>query len=359
MKFVKTLVVLLIGPFVGGVLSVYASALPQAKPNSTLDLLPSSPTAQGALATSMSVAFLSETSIAVGLCQRSSDSKCELSVIRWENGVLRVIARTHRFGPTQMEIHPSTGGRILTTPIGKLPATLYSEDLSVGQELVLLRYVSQSGATVAELNRGGWKLYRLASRLEPLREGTGELQAVSEGVVVIRDGDLLRTETLEGKPVASFSLRPASKCYSSVALVGDSLYLSDCKGARIVDFSGREQLRVRPPRGWGQRPTSSDNGERLLFHHLDRKISAVRSVGEDVLAIATLGLGVADEQANREEIRVVDTTNGNSCFDWKSGDDLSENAASISPSGEFVAIGSAGSLSVYRLPAVCETKTTK
>ena len=126
-----------------------------------------------------------------------------------------------------------------------------------------------------------------------------------------------------------------------------------------MDFSGREQLRVRPPRGWGQRPTSSDNGKRLLFHHLDRKISAVRSVGEDVLAIATLGLGVGDEQDNREQIRVVDTTNGNSCFDWKRGGDLSENAASISPSGEFVAIGSAGSLSVYRLPAVCETKMTK
>jgi hypothetical protein len=358
MKFVKTLAVLLIVPIVGGGLSVYASALPQAEPNATLDLSPSSPTAQGARATSMSVTFLSETSIAVGLCQRSSDSVCELSVIRWENGVLRVIARTHRFGPTQMEIHPSTG-RILTTPIGKLPATLYSEDLSVGQELVPLHHVSQSGATVAEVNQKGWKLYRLASSLEPLRAGTGELQAVSERVVVIRDGDLLRTETLEGKPVASFSLRPTRKCYSSVVLAGDSLYVRDCKEARIVDFSGREQLRVRPPGGWGLRPTSSDNGKRLLFHSFDRKISAVRSVGEDVLAIATLGLGVADQQDNREEIRVVDTTNGNSCFDWKRSGDLSENAASISPSGEFVAIGSAGGLSVYRLPAVCETKTTK
>ena len=358
MKFAKTLAVLLIGPLVGAGLIVYASALPQAEPNATLDLSPSSPTAQGASATSMSVTFLSETSIAVGLCQRSSDSACELSVIRWENGVLRVIARTHRFAPTQMEIHPSTG-RILTTPKGKLPATLYSEDLSVGQELVPLHRVSQSGATVAEPNRGGWKLYRLASRLEPLREGTGELQAVSERVVVIRDGDLLRTETLEGKPVASFSLRPAKKCYSSVALVGDSLYVSDCEGARIVDFSGREQLRVRPPAGWGLRPTSSDNGKRLLFHYFDRKISAVRSVGEDVVATATLGLGVPDEQDNREQIQVVDTTNGNSCFDWKRSGDLLRNAASISPSGEFVAIGSAGSLSVYRLPAVCEMKTTK
>jgi hypothetical protein len=358
MKFVKTLAVLLIGSFVGGGLSVYASALPQAEPNATLDLSLSSPTAHGGPATSMSVTFLSETSIAVGLCQRSSDSVCELSVIRWENGVLRVIARTHRFGPSQMEIHPSTG-RILTTPIGKLPATLYSEDLSVGQELAPLHRVSQSGATVAEPNRGGWKLYRLASRLEPLREGTGELQAVSERVVVIRDGDLLRTETLEGRPVASFSLRPARKCYSSVALVGDSLYVSDCRGARIVDFSGREQLHVRPPAGWGLIPTSSDNGKRLLFHYFDRKISAVRSVGEDVLAIATLGLGAPDEQDNREEIQVVDTTNGNSCFDWKRSGDLSGNAASISSSGEFVAIGSAGRLSVYRLPAVCETKTTK
>jgi len=61
----------------------------------------------------------------------------------------------------------------------------------------------------------------------------------------------------------------------------------------------------------------SEDGKRILFHNFGRKISIFRNAGEIALAVGTLGAGVADEQSNREEVLVLDTATGNSCFDWR------------------------------------------
>jgi hypothetical protein len=96
-----------------------------------------------------------------------------------------------------------------------------------------------------------------------------------------------------------------------------------------------------------------------LFDNFGRKISMFRNAGEILLAVGTLGAGVADEQSNREEVLVLDTSTGDSCFDWKrsfaEGSVALAQDAAISPSGEFVAIAAGGTLSVYRLPKVCGT----
>ena len=100
------------------------------------------------------------------------------------------------------------------------------------------------------------------------------------------------------------------------------------------------------PKGWGfqwgtQKFWSAD-GKRLLFDHFDRKISVLRKTGEILVAVTTLGMGVGDEQDNREEVQVLDTVTGASCFDWKrrfpEGSEAFPNDAAISPSGELVAI---------------------
>ena len=77
--------------------------------------------------------------------------------------------------------------------------------------------------------------------------------------------------------------------------------------------------------------------------------------------LGTLGAGVEDQLDNRQEVQVVDTVTCGLCFDWRRsfamGSELHfHNTASISPSGEFVAIAAEKTLSIYHLPAVCETR---
>ena len=56
---------------------------------------------------------------------------------------------------------------------------------------------------------------------------------------------------------------------------------------------------------------------------------------------------------------MAETVTGASCFDWRRSFPMGEelhffHVASISPSGEFVAIAAEKTLAIYRLPAVCE-----
>ena len=42
-----------------------------------------------------------------------------------------------------------------------------------------------------------------------------------------------------------------------------------------------------------------------------------RNIGETLLAMGTLGAGAVDEQDNREEVLVLDSSSGDLCFEWK------------------------------------------
>jgi hypothetical protein len=342
-----------------------ASDSPQPQPVATLDL--SHLLSPGALSV-WSIAFVSDTSIAVGLCYRGPGTSCSLSLIRRNGEVLQPYAFTPQFSPG-MSIHPSSGGQILTTPTGMFPAVLFSEDLSAAQDLPSLRLSSRSGNTAvetsghtaAERKKGNWRIYRVLPKMELIREGSEHLEDISDEVVVLRDGDVIRTETLDGKLRGSFSVGPKAKCYGRAHLASaDRLYLGGyCDGARTVDFNGKNEQQLHPPKGWGGLAWSGD-GKRMLFDHFSRRISILRNTSEILVAFAILGLGVGDEQDNREEVQVLDTSTGAPCFDWKrsfpEGSESLNHAAAISPSGEFVAMAVAGTLAIYRLPEVCETK---
>lgn len=303
---------------------------------------------------------MSDTYIAVGLCREDGAEECSLSLIQWESGVLRLSEQTTKLDSIS-SIYPAGGGRTLTTATWT-PTNLFSPDQSASLRLPVSIYlVSQSGRTVAETTQGGWKVYRLSTTLEPVREGTGSLRSISDQVVVFQDRNVMRTETLEGRLLGSFSVAPETKCYTSTELLGDNrLYLHGCKGERIVDFNGKERLKLHPPKGCCDYDNrSSNDGRRLLFDYTSRKVSALRNVGEIVLAFTFFA--AADEKDNREEVQVVDTLTGGTCFDWRRrfamGSELRfRKTAAISPSGEFVAIAAEKTLSVFRLPSLCETK---
>jgi len=311
----------------------------------------------------VTVAFSSsETSIAVGLCQKDcADNKCSLFLVRWEDGTLRPLAQTLRFD-SGATIHGSAEGQILTVESAP-PTILYSPDLSTEYNLPkYLSHVSPSGMTASESASGSWKLYRLTDRLEPLREGTGDLLSVSDEVVLIQDGKAMNVETIDGQRLGSFSASNEAWDYQAGLLGNNKLYLDDCKSVRVVDFEGRTQLEMHPRKGCSLGDTkSSADGKRMLFDFTNRKVSGLQNVLESVRTITTLGMS-GEEDVNREQVRVVDSVTGRLCFDWHRSFPLTYSqirSAAISPSGEFVAIAAENTLSVYRLPAVCEGATIK
>lgn len=308
---------------------------------------------------------LSASSIATGLCQFQVShpsphvsiperGDCSLSLIKWEGGPLYLFAQTPQFSPSK-SIHLTSEARVLTTPFGKAPAILYSSDLSAANELPPVHYASKSGDTVAELTQGGWNLYHLDSKLRLIRGGSGNLQSISDEVMVFRDGETIRTETLDGKTLGFFRAKPMC----SVQVAGhDSLFVSGCGKPRVVDYTGKQRLNFRQPNGWSISQSNwSADGKRVLFDVFSRRISVFRNAREVLVMFATLGLGVGDEQDNHEQVEVMDITTGSSCFDLRrefaENSESASQSAVLSPSGEFVAMVVGSTLSVYHLPAKC------
>jgi hypothetical protein len=343
----------------------FASDSPLSQPVATLDLSELLPAGQGEPSWA-TVAFSSETAIAVGLCRTAGAMTCSLSLVRWENGTLQRLAQTLKFD-SGTHIHPASGGQILGFQSSR-PTVLYSADLStlheLPKQLSQLWLVSPSGKTLAASVDGSWKLYRLTDTLEPLREGTGDMQSVSDEIVVIQDGKTMKIETLEGKQLGSFSVpRQAGGYYSAARPLGDTkLYLDDCNSVWVVGFDGSTELQMHPGKGCSLGDTkSSADGQRLLFDFTSRKVPGLEHAIESARTIATLGMAGA-EDANREWVRVFDTLTGGPCFDWHrsfSATYSQVRSAAISPSGEYVAIAAGSALSIYRLPAVCEASTGK
>lgn len=332
------------------------SNLPGPEPVATLDLSQllagtKDPSAQ-------SIAFISDTSIAVSLCPHGSTTGCELSLLRRDGNTLRAYAASTSHIRQGASIHVSGDGPILITPFLSYPAVLFSPDLSITRELPDVFFASPSGNTGAGVMKDGWKLYHIGPQIKLTREGKGSFRSVSDEVIVFQDGNMMRIETLQGTPLGSFSVKPETKCYNLAYPLGPNrLYFYDCKKIRIVDFGGREQSELHPPKGWRAHQFWSQDGKRILFDNFGRKISMFRNIGETLLAMGTLGAGAVDEQDNREEVLVLDSSSGDLCFEWKrsfpEGSVALSQDATISPSGKFVAIAAGRTLSVYRLPEIC------
>jgi hypothetical protein len=338
----------------------FASDPPLPKPVATLALSTGHNSGKGE-SDWATVAFSSETSIAAGLCRQDCTYKqCSLFIVRWEGGTLRPFARTPRFD-SGLSIHPASEGQILAGQPWLPTTVVYSADLSTVRDLPKqLSDVSPSGKTAAERARGSWKVYRLTDRLEPVREGTGDLRSVSDEVLVIQDGKAIKVEALDGRRLGSFSVSDEVSAFHAALLGNNKLYLPDCRRTvRVVDFEGKTQLKIRQGGlcALGD-TTSSADGRRLLFDFTDHKTSGLQHVLENIQTITNLGM-VGPEDFNREEVRVFDSVTGKSCFAWHRSFPWTYShvrSAAISPSGEFVAIASGNTLSIYRLPATCEAQ---
>jgi hypothetical protein len=140
------------------------------------------------------------------------------------------------------------------------------------------------------------------------------------------------------------------------------LHLDDCRrGIKVGDSEGKMQLKMHSRGACDQGNRSSADGRRMLFDFTSHKVSGLENVLESIRTIITLGMSGA-EDVNCEEVQVFDTVSGKSCFDWHRNFPATysrESCAAISPSGEFVLIASENTLSIYRLPTVCQSATIR
>jgi hypothetical protein len=203
-----------------------------------------------------------------------------------------------------------------------------------------------------------WQAFRVGPPLTLLREGSGELISLSDGTLVYRLSNEVRTETIDGRGLGTIPVSPGSR-YSHIAeLAGkDRLFLTSAEGFRIVDFSGREMLRIHPPEGWGFRHGWSEDGSRLLFDHFTVTLPWAEKTFDRVFNSVFGRLGVINEEPNGEVVRVIDARSGGICVNIESPGKLFGPAgdyhADLSPNGNWVAVSTLSEVSIYALPAAC------
>jgi len=303
------------------------------------------------------LAFISEKSIALAVCRvpkNSVASACYLFALDWKGSQLTVIAHTTQL-LSGSQIFRFGDGRILTaTPISS--GTLYSPDLQVQRLLPFTRpYISGTGNTSAAVSGDSrdtvWKVYRIFPELRELWSSRRTLHSVDDQFVVVQEGNLMRTETISGQLLGSFSVAPKEKCWTEVEIAHeDRLYLDTCGRSSIVDFKGEQITRLRPPPGWGYRAWSA-NRKRILFNHFTRWTPFWKRLGDLIPN--------DNAPANSERVQVENTEDGSVCFEWRDRGhmlDEGDRHADLSPSGEFVAIVTNTALSLYRIPNACKTK---
>jgi len=309
------------------------------------------------------LALMSDNSVAVLLCGLQKLAGCQLMVADFSNGKVEIRRQT-MISSSASEIRRVGEQGIMVSFDFKTGHKLYSPELAVLQNLPNPRRVSISGNTIAtEAEDEHIAIYRIAgaglSKIGVLRTGE-ELEAISDGFVVVRGGDAIQTRTIEGKPLGAFKVKPRRKCATEVDFTGRGrLYLQTCFHDSIVDYQGNTLSRFRAPSGWGWRRGWSEDGRRLIYDHYTRHISLLRNAGETALAVATLGVGAVDETANGETVRVLDTATGKTCFEWNSPKlpgIATGYHADVSPSGKYAAIITDEWLSIYALPDTCGQK---
>jgi hypothetical protein len=301
-----------------------------------------------------SIEFLADDIVA--LCRHVSNGSCLISVVKWDrDGV-------HGLGSMLAE-HQGLIGRagadhIFTTSLVFPTSSLYSIVSQTTQSIPFIRLdlASASGRLAGETTGTNWTLYTLVPTAGQLRQGTGTLLSVSDAKVAIRHGNIISTETLDGSAIGSFTVKPETKCFTNATLLNDALFLNTCGEHYIVSWSGKRLLKIHQPPGNPKRIATDESGTRLLLDYSTRNVSPVQSAAEVAVTVASLGAGAPEQFDNGEAVRVIDTKTGAVCFQWQtrlSRTDAFFSHASITPSGQFVAVAGPSALTVYRLPEKC------
>lgn len=308
-----------------------------------------------------SLAFLTDNRLALSVC---SNSGCNLEMMDLQGEKPRLIARSDKFQNYRGLFRAPGGGVVLDHVRTEdwQGAVLLDADLKSAHLIPKIKildfHISTTGGTfVEQLNRNLWGAYKMGRPPLSIRTGVGRVLSVSDNAVVyVNDGDV-HVEGLEGKSLGSFQINRRSEHLLRVHILGhDRLWFATGSRVELRGFDGRVLRKLDSEDGWGFREGQTSDGSRLLYDRYTRHVSTAQRIKEDATAIATMGMGVGDEEANGEKVRVIDTANGKQCFEWESTTGIllaGDYHADIDPSGQLVAIMTRSDLKVYRLPKDC------
>ena len=183
-----------------------------------------------------------------------------------------------------------------------------------------------------------------------------------------------QTSPVQPQPLATLDVsqlspdEPASLTLTTVAFSSEDsiaveIFRTAVQGPQFVQYTVQWQSgsfnRIAEVAGMRWGGTSSADGRRKLLEISKRKVPGKQHLLEVLHTVTTLGMS-GPEDVNREAVRVIDTSTRKLCFEWHRSfpmDWRRGRFATISPSGELVAITVDNKLSIYRLPLVCEDPT--
>lgn len=309
----------------------------------------------------VSPVFLSNESI--GLVIRTGQygsGTSRLVVLRFSGGKLIPVA-------TAAKVAEDDLGRALANENllvrGRHMAYLYASDLKARQPLPVGRLIAPAALSnvIGEVVGNRWKAFLLTPDLRAAAEGVGEMYALSDEVVVVKRNGMLVTESLRRKALGAF---PFTASGEIVEIVGkDRIFLNVPGSERIVDFTGNQIVRVYPPPGWSFHHAWDANGGRMLFDHFARVVPVDQQRNERMTKALTFGLGVANEEANTELIKVIDLESRKVCFQGGNEGSLygtvGQSHADLSPSGRLMVVASLVEVALYKLPERCSESAAR
>src|SRR5271166_2013382 len=168
------------------------------------------------------------------------------------------------------ELYAVAHGAILSklTRTPQLLSWQPKETAGVPLGITMIPPVHQAGVVADQqmFPHWNWKLYRLGPPLSLVRAGTGEILSVSDEFIVFRGDQDIRIEGIDGTDEGSFQVPARSTCDERATILGrNRLLVTDCKKEdRVVDFHGKELVRLPPRDGWNHRLGQSLDGSRVL-----------------------------------------------------------------------------------------------
>jgi len=311
-----------------------------------------------------SLTFLTDHTLALSMC---SNAGCNLETIDLQGENPRLLARSDEFENYRALFRAPGGGVVLdhVRTEDRQGAVLLDAALKSAQLFPKIKFldsrISTSGETfVEQLNGNLWVVSKMDRPPVRIRTGTGRALCISDDAVVYLNDGTVHVEGLDGKSLGEFGAGLSSERLLRVHLLGrDRLWFASGSVVEIRSFDGRVLRKLKSEDGWGFREGQTLDGSRLLYDRYTRHVSIGQRIKEDATAIATMGMGVADEEANGEMVRVIDTVNGKQCFEWDGTAGIllaGDYHADIDPSGRFVAIMTRANLRIYPLPKDCSTQ---
>lgn len=272
------------------------------------------------------VTFLSDHTLAVGMCFRAV---CNLQTFDISGGSPRQVGRVNGIDRYHAVFRSGDGGVLLAgiSRRGERGAILLDEGLHTSRWIPKAPGSSAFGEKIAQ--------------------GQGKLLSHTRNLSAYWDHGAIQIQSAAGQIVGSFEV--SGTHIPAISFLGPDRILFG--QTEIRDFDGKVLRKLKKPdRALGEKTTQSEDGSRLLFDSFTRRVGLAQTIKEDALVVPTLGMSADGYVPNGEVVRAIDTGSGKQCFEWYGTENLLapfEDHADIDPSGRLVAILTRNTLAIF------------